>query len=497
MDFPSDIEMIEKQKTVHAAEMEINSESQSSENEAKTNWRLIIVTGIVSGLNAVENSVIGMGEWPYMKEIDNDATAQFFGFSQSAAKCGHAIFALLFSIWSYKSRSVKIPMLASRLIAIVACCIYLSIEFFPSGKRYTLMTVYILLSVANSASTVLRGYIVMISSSQDRAKAFAIIGLSAITSIVIGPALQLLFSGIVYPGYEVVPGIRFHIFSVPIWCSLILTVITAVIICVYMDDVHRRVSTENQCDSGSKKQLISIEIIKETVENLRNSGLNWRLIGVCLFVKIAVTFLSALLGSIMSIIFMVLYGWTGSETVRLGSTLMIAFGVISCTVLFLYIFCRLGEILRQEKVFVACVFAVGTFFVVTYPFDFNSQPVAPYNATTRAGCNPAEYAWCEGSLAVKPNYFMYATVLFFAPCLPMMHTALDTVYSQILGNIDQNVAHGAMTVVDDVVFMITPIFTTTIFTLLGIGPLWIMKAAMFFFIATVWLFHIKQIGEAL
>lgn len=34
-----------------------------------TNWRLIITAAVVSCLNAVENSVLGIGEWPYMREV--------------------------------------------------------------------------------------------------------------------------------------------------------------------------------------------------------------------------------------------------------------------------------------------------------------------------------------------------------------------------------------------------------------------------------------------
>uniref|UniRef100_A0A1I7UKB7 MFS domain-containing protein n=1 Tax=Caenorhabditis tropicalis TaxID=1561998 RepID=A0A1I7UKB7_9PELO len=437
-------------------EKKINDEENPSiTKEESTNWRLIIVTGIVSCLIAVENSVLGMGEWPYMKEIDNDANAQFFGFSQSASKCSHAIFALVFAIWSFKIKSVKYPMIVSRFIAIIACSLYLSVEYFPTDKRYALMTVYVLIGVSNSACTILRGYIVMCSSSADRPRAFAVIGLSMIVSIVIGPTLQLIFSGIAYPGIEVFPGIRFHVYSVPIWFSLILTVITTVIIWVYMTDVHR-VSP----DDDQSNEFISFKQLKQNYENLKNSNLKWNLIAVCLIVKISVTFLNAILGSIMSILFMVQYGWTGTETVRYGSTLMIAFGVIACSVLLLYIFCRIGELIPQEYVFLACTVATSFYFIITYPFEFNSQPLVPYNTTTHSGCNPVEYSWCETSLAVDPFFFMITTVLVFAPALPMMGTALDTVYSRVLGDIDQNIAHGIMTIVDDVIMMVTPILTT-------------------------------------
>ncbi|EFO83897.1 hypothetical protein CRE_14879 [Caenorhabditis remanei] len=463
------------------------------DSEDTTNWRLIIVAGIVSALNAVENSVLGIGEWPYMKEIDKDATAQFFGFATSASKCGHALFALVFSIWSYKSHSVKIPLLVSRLVAIVACVIYLNIEYVPSGKRYVLGAVYVLLGIANSASTVLRGYIAMCSSIQDRPRAFAVIGLSIIVSIVVGPTLQLIFSSIPYPGYEIFHGVRFHIYSAPIWFSFTLTILTVFFIGFFMQDVHRA-STESKLEEESAKPMFSIEQLKETLSKLKNSNLDWTLIGVCLFVKIAVTFSHATMQSIMSILFMVQYGWSGTETVRMGSTLMVGFGVFSCVILLLYIFCKLGQILPQEKVYLFCTIASGCVFLVTYPFDFNSQPIAVYNETTHAGCNPVEYSWCESAMAVNPYFFMIVTMLVSAPSIPMMHTALDTVYSRILGNVDQSVAQGAMTIVDDIVFMVTPIFTTTMFTLVGVGPLWLIKSSVFFAIAAVWFVNLKKIS---
>lgn len=55
---------------------------------------------------------------------------------------------------------------------------------------------------------------------------------------------------------------------------------------------------------------------------------------------------------------------------------------------------------------------------------------------------------------------MIAIVLVLAPTMPMMSTGLDTVYSKVLGNIDQNVAQGAMTVIEDIVSTVTPILVT-------------------------------------
>lgn len=54
---------------MYSSELIQEVSSTSSNEKEPTNWRLIIVTGIVSCLISVENSVLGMGEWPYMKEV--------------------------------------------------------------------------------------------------------------------------------------------------------------------------------------------------------------------------------------------------------------------------------------------------------------------------------------------------------------------------------------------------------------------------------------------
>ena len=73
----------------------------------QTNWKAIYIAGIVSFLAAVENTVTGMAEWPYMHQIDNEATSSFFGIASSISKWGHVVFSILFSFWTYKTQTVR------------------------------------------------------------------------------------------------------------------------------------------------------------------------------------------------------------------------------------------------------------------------------------------------------------------------------------------------------------------------------------------------------
>ncbi|GMS92402.1 hypothetical protein PENTCL1PPCAC_14577, partial [Pristionchus entomophagus] len=60
----------------------------------------------------------------------------------------------------------------------------------------------------------------------------------------------------------------------------------------------------------------------------------------------------------------------------------------------IFFLCKLGKRVscRVLLVFANVLVIVG--YVVTYPFPFWSQPLQPYNETTRTGCNPLEYSWC-------------------------------------------------------------------------------------------------------
>ena len=108
-----------------------------------------------------------------------------------------------------------------------------------------------------------------------------------------------------------------------------------------MKDIIREKSKKlRPSDSQSS---FSMEKMRYAFQKIKKSNLDWKLIGVCFFVKMAVTFSHATMSSIGSILYMVQFGWDGTTTVQVGSFTMVVFGVMSSTVLLLYIFCHLGK----------------------------------------------------------------------------------------------------------------------------------------------------------
>lgn len=72
---------------------------------------------------------------------------------------------------------------------------------------------------------------------------------------------------------------------------------------------------------------------------------------------------------------------------------------------------------RVLYVFSNVVIIIG--YIITYPFPFSSNPMKPFNGgnreispstinetseTTRTGCNPLDYSWCDRQLVKIDNY---------------------------------------------------------------------------------------------
>ncbi|KIH57190.1 hypothetical protein ANCDUO_12620 [Ancylostoma duodenale] len=79
------------------------------------------------------------------------------------------------------------PLIVGRIIAFVSCCIYLCVELLPEGRRYLMLFCYFLFGIASSSSTILRGYIAAVSTTEDRARAYSSIVVANMLSVVVGP----------------------------------------------------------------------------------------------------------------------------------------------------------------------------------------------------------------------------------------------------------------------------------------------------------------------
>ncbi|VDM52107.1 unnamed protein product [Angiostrongylus costaricensis] len=406
--------------------------------EKKTDWKAVSVAGVVTFLSAVEHTVVTMSEWPYMHTIDPEATSQFFGFASSASKFGHAIFAAVFALWTYKIQNTKMPLIVGRLIAFFSCCLYLSVELLPVGRRYLMMFCYFLLGIATSSSTILRSYFAAVSTEHDRTKAFSAFVVANMLSILVGPICQLIFSFIRYPGFVVVEGfLKFHIYSAPIWIATFTNFVSKPeLFCLEMGDLF---NTEN---------------VKAWIKRMLSTNLKWPLIILCWLERMLIIwsflFKMDFFRSVFSPFVMTAYGWDGQKTVHVISMGMVVIGILAIIVSVAFIVFRLGNTISPRCTFLIASRAVFLLFPKQYSSQFvffslfysihahsNYPLFISGSETLGTGCDTRQFTWCGTAYGTLPIVLLIPVCLMLGVGVSMAAISLDTTYSKVLGKIDQ------------------------------------------------------------
>lgn len=445
--------------------------SPDMESQRSTNWNSVAMAGLVTFLSAVENTVVGMSEWPYMHTIDPEATSQFFGLVSSVSKFGHAVFAVAFAFWSYKTQSTKMPLVVGRAIAFFACCLYLCVELLPTGRRFLMLFCYFLFGIAASSSTILRAYIAAISTLQDRARAYSAIVVANMLSVVIGPICQLAFANMPYPGYRIIDDfLKFHIYSAPIWIASMTNFVSVAIIWLGLQEVHPHHKRSD--DDG----MFTLEGIKQRLRVVRSLDLAWNLIVLCWIERIVANLSVVTLQSIVSPLVMISFGWDGQTTVKILAACMGLVGILAISVAAAFIVLKLGTIVPPRVCFLLAVMISIVMYVLSYPYDMTSHKMHPYNATTGVGCNPKEYNWCDTAYATYPWIFLPVICVVMGIGVPTSQIALDTIYSKILGSIDQSMMQGAIIVAEDIILILGPLYAASMFSHFGQGTLWLVNS---------------------
>ncbi|PAV66895.1 hypothetical protein WR25_00389 [Diploscapter pachys] len=430
---------------------------KKSQNEEKTDWRAVYIASLVAFLGAIENTIVGISEMAYMTTIDPLTTTQFFGVATSISKGGHAVFCLVFAIWAHKTRSVRVPLIFGRLLAFSACVLYIFVEFLPYGRRYLMGFCYLLFAIASSSSIILRAYIVQVSSHNDRLRACSGFAAAQLLSVVAGPICQLIFAWIKYPGYSLLPNIRFHIYSAPVWVAASSNFISIAIIVYCLHEVMQKKTKLKKNDDDS---FYSLQSLATKIREVRQKDLPWALIFLCWIEKMLSSLTLVSLQTLTTPLLMTSFGWDGNFTVQVLSGAMLLVGILAILIAVAFAVFKSVTKIPQRYLLLFSLTMFLLLYFLTYPYPIVSSTIPEYNATTKGGCNTAEYAWCEGAGTTSPWLFLPIIIGIMGIAFPLAMIALDTIYSKVLGKINQSVMQGAFIVADDVMQVCGPVYTT-------------------------------------
>uniref|UniRef100_F1L2H1 Major facilitator superfamily domain-containing protein 8 n=2 Tax=Ascaris TaxID=6251 RepID=F1L2H1_ASCSU len=434
-----------------------------------TDWPQVRLIAAILFLGCIQMFVIGMSEWPYMQEIDKEATSTFFGYVGSVSALGHAICAPLMGYWSSATGQTKNPMIAGRLIALVGCFLYICVEMFPRDRRYVMLTCYTIFGISMSSVSVMRGYVAKISTPTDRARAISAFGLATMLAVTVGPMFQMFFTTLSFPGINLVAGkLWLNIYTGPIYVALIANIASLILIIFYFKEKHfDRPATNNRKPLERRPSQARAALTTDML------SFNIPLALICIFIRMAATLTIVTINTTTSPLMMSVFGYTNTQTVKVGSFTQACVGVLSLLLFLGFASGRLNKYISERQgALISCIL-FALFFLITYPWHFVGNPIRIKDvAANVTGCDPEVYKWCTDSLYVKPGIYLGSMVIVLGIAITLSTIAVDTLYSRILGNIDQGTMQGVFLFCMDIINILGPLVVAPMFTASGQQRIW-------------------------
>ena len=143
------------------------------------------------------------------------------GLIIAANPLGQMIFSPLFGWWSNKRGSIRLPLLLSLGLFIVASIIYSSLELRPPHVKYWMLTSRFLIGVSSANIAVCRSYLSAATRLSERTKAVSMVSLAQVLGFIVGPSLQAAVTPLGNEGY-VWAGITVNTYTACGWINVVM-----------------------------------------------------------------------------------------------------------------------------------------------------------------------------------------------------------------------------------------------------------------------------------
>ncbi|GMT13376.1 hypothetical protein PFISCL1PPCAC_4673 [Pristionchus fissidentatus] len=451
---------------------ESNNEKTSRLNEGKeeneeppTQWRLIIICATIYFLITTVLTTLNVVAYLYLKNIDPSISPVYAGLHLASAKFGHAIGTVAFAVYAYSYKCFTKPLLIGRVISIFSIILYLGILMFPeSSRRYVFLISFLMQSFAEGSLIVMRSYIPRVSTEKDRHAAYGIISGAVMMSILAGPGIQM--SADFLPVVELYSRLELRGFTYPIWIALFLCVLAMFLISNKLED-PTPMEEEKKLTHGS-----FVTSMATAIEQV--SLVDKAVLGMIFFERIICSVAFSALLAVFAPYIQTTFNSDNSVIYTAGAQGVA--GIVSMLTVAFFIF---SPILKSGRCSLLLFFSLSCYFFMylySFPWSPISEPITVMSTENPHGCNTTELAWCVVQSHVKMWYWLPVIVFLFAMAVPTSMISIDTVYSKLLGDIDQNIMQGALVLVDDIASSVAPIVTMKIYTSYGLDALWLALA---------------------
>ncbi|XP_057335701.1 major facilitator superfamily domain-containing protein 8 isoform X1 [Microplitis mediator] len=432
--------------------------------ERTERWRSIYVIYFTMFLMSLAFSIVLTGVWPYLDKLDPSVKKEFIGYVVAANPFGQMIFSPVIGWWGNKRGSVRLPLLLTLALFVIASVIYSTLELIPGDKKTWMVAARFIVGVSSANIAVARSYLSAATKLSERTKAVSMVSLAQVLGFVVGPGLQAAVTPLGDAGFNIF-GLPFNMYTMAGWINVFFGLLNLIFILPWNFKEHKIAAREAMRDQGKSSEKEAWKAIKPDYVAA------WTLISA--FIILVFNFV--LLETLGTPLTMDQFAWTKKESLYYMGIVMSVGAVIACVVFVIIepLCKRFDE--RRVMLWGGFLFmVVGR--IICIPWGNTDPPLIAErelitnaslspNATEVVGC-PSDQEWCRYTPAMTITQFIigygFTTIGY-----PVGVTLVQTIFTKVLGPRPQGLWMGIMTGAGCAARVLGPVFVGFIYTRWG------------------------------
>ncbi|ETN83670.1 transporter, major facilitator family protein [Necator americanus] len=423
----------------------------NEENDDATDWRSLTIASVIALFTAIQFTIYFSSLWPYLLQLDPNATESFFGWITAVYSLAQAVMCVGFGYLQNRMKQSKIPILIGLSMMFLGNFTYLLCAVTPYPPKWIMFTSRFITGLGAGMITVLRTYAINASTVSDRSRSISLNSGSFALGITIGPAIQIIFSPLGYPGINLFGALDLDMYTAPAFMGIVANSICACLVIFFF----------RESNVGLRKAIIPKN--DEHVRFFALPSYDRIAIMICIFTRFAQMFVITNLETLGAPLSMTMFGWNKQQTVQYNSLMHGGFGFIGFVIYAVSVYYDIGKMLNHRVCTCVGMLALLTFHLLTFP-------------------------WCETTPPVSPVLFIVTYIFINGPAFSLINVCMNTVFSTVIGprNQPKHIAfpgHNAG----------NPITERNLFTEYGPRPAWGIEIVLAGIGALLWIIFYKRI----
>ncbi|KAH7716128.1 Protein Y53G8AR.7 a [Aphelenchoides avenae] len=430
----------------------------SAGEQRVTDWRSIYVASAISFVGSVQFSLYFSSLWPYLQIVDRSTTETFFGYIVAIYSLGQIFSAPTFGYWSNQIKQVRLPLYVGLTLMFIGNLCYIMMEISSVPKRFILLVGRCITGMGSGNVILLRTYASTASTVRDRPKAIAYVTCGQALGNTVGPAFQLFFTPLSYPGIKLFGGLSMNMYTAPAYLACFMNIFGAIALYFLFKENYAGIIDDHEEEKKALKEAEDDDVEEGHHKAAALPMYDVVAVLVCYVTRFTQMFINTNLETIGSPFAMMMFSWTEDTAVTFTAAAQGVVGALTFAVYIAYIVFKIDKILNYRVSCMISLAALALFHIVTYAWPFLPGKVQTYtefdlflyifNSTEEpVGCNIDKHAWCADLAPV--NVWLYYG--FYIVCVglgfPILNITLTTLFSKILGPRRQGTQQGILQIV--------------------------------------------------